>query len=106
MVSVIRRRNTVSLRRQTSQEEDINPSAYFSNIADCMLVLMLGFLVALVMRYNVTLNQDQSDEIEGVQVNLDADGDGVIDSNYQQQGTVYYDESTDTYYMVDTGSNE
>lgn len=83
------------------EDEDVNPNSYINNIGDCMLVLALGLLVALVTRYGVTLSSDQPSATSGEQVNLDQNNDGVIDNTYQKAGTVYYDSSTGEYYMVE-----
>lgn len=94
---MIRRKHTIGLRRESPfNDEDVNPNSYITNLADCMLVVMLGLLVALVARYHVNLDQ----QITGVQVNMDQNQDGVVDDNYRATGTVYYDENTGTYYMV------
>ena len=79
---------------------DVDPNSSLTNIADCMLVLMLGFLIALVARYNIDL-VPQEDKVTGIEVNMDADGDGVIDENYTNAGNVYYDSATDNYYLVE-----
>ena len=97
---MIRRKYSLSLRRQTSDvEEDVNPNSYLTNLADCMLVMSVGLLVAIVARYGVDL-QAQEDEIIGNEVSMDADGDGEIDDGYEQAGTVYRDAETGKYYMV------
>ena len=79
---------------------DVDHNASLTNIADCMLVLMLGFLIALVARYNIDL-VPQEDEVTGIEVNMDADGDGMIDENYTNAGNVYYDSATGNYYLVE-----
>ena len=79
---------------------DVDPNSSLTNIADCMLVLMLGFLIALVARYNIDL-VPQEDKVTGVEVNMDADGDGVIDENYTNAGNVYYDSAKGNYYLVE-----
>ena len=101
------RRNSLSLaaRAATVPEEDVNPNAYITNIADCMLVLVLGLLVALVTRYGVDLTatdivEKENRDLIGLEVDLDADHDGVVDGNYEARGTVYYDNATGNYYMV------
>ena len=104
---MIRRRYGHGLSRTVAEADDVNPSANVVNIADCMLVLMLGILVALISHYGLDLTQpmqpvDQNEDIMGIEVNLDADDDGEIDEGYEQQGTVYYDPSTDSYYYVDS----
>ena len=100
---MIRRRHGVSLSRAVQVEEDINPNAYIVNIADCMLVLLLGMVMALITYYNIDLTQTKPEEIIGIQVNMDENQDGDVDSSYQRSGTVYYDSATDSYYFVNEG---
>lgn len=99
---MIKRRHSTSLARASFQDEDVNPNSYVNNIADCMLVLVLGFLVALIARYGVDLQAPVEDETQmtGIEVNMDADDDGKIDDNYQQRGSVYYDADSGNYYYV------
>lgn len=101
---MIRRRYGTSLMRAAAPEEEVNPNAYLTNIADCMMVLVLGFLVAIVARYGLDLQApvevEDEDEITGIEVNLDQNGDGAIDDGYEVRGTVYYDEKTGLYYLV------
>ena len=55
---VLRRHHSVSLNRASwgrGSGDNVDPNSSLTNIADCMLVLMLGFLVALVARYNIDL---------------------------------------------------
>ena len=40
---MIRRRYGRVLHNQVSLGEDVDPNSYITNMADCMLVLMLGF---------------------------------------------------------------
>ena len=98
----MRRRYGTSLVRETPPDEDVNPNEYMVNIADCMLVLLLGMIVALISYYNVDLGQSSSssDEIIGIKVDMDEDKDGVIDAGYKRQGEVYYDEATGDLYFL------
>ena len=100
---VLRRHHSVSLNRASwgrGSGDNVDPNSSLTNIADCMLVLMLGFLVALVARYNIDL-MPQEDQIKGIEVNMDANGDGVIDEQFSAAGTVYYDAATGNYYLVE-----
>ena len=76
---------------------------YIVNIADCMLVLLLGMVVALISYYNVDLTQSSAsnDEIIGIEVNMDENGDGVIDAGFERRGDVYYDEASGNFYFLD-----
>ena len=96
----MRRRHSRSLMEQASVEEDVNPSTYIINIADCMLVLVLGLLVALITRYKLDLNQVQVDDIIGIEISMDADQDGQVDDTYEERGSVYYDKESGKYYYV------
>ncbi|MDO5118014.1 MAG: hypothetical protein Q4D34_05960 [Eggerthellaceae bacterium] len=98
----MRRRYSHSLASHAYVEEDVNPTGHIFNIADCMLVLMLGFLVALVTRYNIDLNEIpvETNDIIGIEIAMDADQDGEIDSTFEERGAVYYDSSTGKYYFV------
>lgn len=100
----MRRRHSVSLSRAGAPDEDVNPNSYVSNIADCMLVLVLGFLVALVARYGVDLQapveEGGDDGLVGIEVSVDSDADGEIDDNFESAGTVYRDADTGKYYLV------
>ena len=101
---MIRRRSSISLQHVGAQpswrQDDVDPNSALTNIADCMLVLMLGFLIALVARYNLDL-VPQEDKIVGIEVNMDANGDGVIDEQFSAAGSVYYDATTGNYYLVE-----
>lgn len=102
---MLRRRHGISLARAREVEEDVNPNSYIVNLADCMLVLMLGLIVALIGYYNVDLTQEAEspDEIVGIEVNMDENQDGIIDAGFSRSGSVYYDESTGNYYFVNEG---
>lgn len=99
---MLKRRHSVSLSRPVEVVEDVNPNSYLSNVADCMLVLVLGFLVALVARYGVDLQAPAEDEskMTGIEVNMDANDDGAVDDAYEQRGSVYYDSASGKYYFV------
>ena len=99
----MRRRYSRSLMRTgTEAGEDVNPNAYITNVGDCMLVLVLGLLVALIARFNINLQEipEEKPEIVGIEVNMDENEDGVIDDGYAKRGSVYYDEESGNYYFV------
>ena len=85
--------------------EDVNPSAYIVNLADCMLVLACGFLVALISFYNIDVSGVQKLEESQLQ-QVDPEmipeellaGDGGY---YVEAGTVYRDPNTGILYMVE-----
>lgn len=98
-------------RRHADVGEDVNPSAYIVNLADCMLVLACGFLVALISLYNIDvsmtakkLDEEQLSEIEPETLDEELlDGGG---SYYVEAGKVYRDPNTGVLYMVqETGES-
>ncbi len=95
------RRKSSRLSGRTSKvvDEDVNPNSYLTNLSDCMLVMAVGLLVALVSHYGVDLQKSEQ-TITGTEVVMDVNQDGRIDNNFQEAGSVYYDSSTGNYYMV------
>ena len=99
-------------RRHEDIGEDVNPSAYIVNLADCMLVLACGFLVALISAYNVDLSsyeQIDSEQMEEVSEEAVSPEDIQNGSGYVPAGTVYMDPNTGiTYWVkdVDTDSTD
>lgn len=88
--------------------EDVNPSAYIVNLADCMLVLACGFLVALISFYNIDvmpateLSEDQLEQVEPEEMPEELLAGGG--SYFVEAGTVYRDPSTGVLYMVEQPS--
>lgn len=84
--------------------EDVNPNAYVVNLVDCMLVLAVAFLVALIGYWNVDLNvTDLSgkdlQQVDPQTLESQASGNG---SYYVEAGKVYQDPQTGQLYMVET----
>ena len=85
--------------------EDVNPSAYIVNLADCMLVLACGFLVALISFYNIDvmpateLTEEDLEQVELEEMPEDLLAGGG--SYFVEAGTVYRDPSTGVLYMVE-----
>ena len=97
---------------------DVDPMSSVSNLADIMLIFAVGVLIALIAHWNVDMtvagdNEDASaepvidltdaetfteDEQEAMR-----EGAFVGDTgNLRKTGEVYYDESTGTFYIVET----
>ena len=87
------------------QAEDINPSAYIVNLADCMLVLACGFMVAMITYWNLDISSTtelENTELEEVDPSvIDEDEIGSGGTSYIERGTVYQDPSTGKLYMVE-----
>ncbi len=90
-------------RSRTALEEDVNPSAYIVNLADCMLVLACGFMVAMITYWNIDvskvteLDQGQLEQVNPETLPQAVDSGG---SYYVEAGTVYMDPNTGQLYMV------
>ena len=88
--------------RRTQMGEDINPSAYIVNLADCMLVLACGLMVALITAWQIDLGLREMDESTMTEVDPQELTVDVIEggSYYIEAGTVYRDPNTGILYMV------
>ena len=86
-------------------EEDVNPNAYLTNLSDCMLVLAVGFIVALIVAWNVELpditvldeaNLTEVDDVERIEQAVTEEG-----SSYNKVGEVYQDPVTGKTYVLE-----
>lgn len=92
--------------------EDVNPLAYLTNLADCMLVLACGFMVALVVAWSVDLpsstevvQSTEMTEVDNVEDITDQQAQGG--NSYTELGKVYQDPNTGKMYMIkEAGSSE
>lgn len=83
--------------------EDVNPSAYIVNMVDCMLVLACGFLVMLMLHWNIaTTSVDELDESSMEEVDPQDMPEDVTSggSYYIDAGKVYQDPNTGQLYLV------
>lgn len=83
--------------------EDVNPSAYIVNMVDCMLVLACGFLVMLMLHWNIaTTTVDEVDESSMEEVDPEQMPEDVTSggSYYIDAGKVYQDPNTGKLYLV------
>lgn len=90
-------------RRHSDVGEDVNPSAYIVNLADCMLVLACGFLVAVISAFDMDLgNLEQVDATQMEEVDQEAVTPEQIENGggYVAAGTVYMDPKTGVTYWV------
>lgn len=91
-------------RRTNGIGEDVNPQAYIVNLADCMLVLACGFMVALISYWNIQVAPGKNIDSENLQqVNPSTiDSESLSTGNYYQDvGRVYRDPQTGALYMVE-----
>lgn len=97
---MIRRSGAGRLHDGAEHEEDINPMESTSSIADVMLVLAVGMMLAVVINWNVDINTNTVREIENPEdIAADQITDQGGEENLVEKGTVYYDENTGKYYV-------
>lgn len=87
-------------------EPEINPMDGVSNMADVMLVLVTGLLLALISFWNVdiagsTVPVEQGEEVTQVD-GMDSGSSNAFDEEgqYEEYGVVYRDPETGELYMV------
>ena len=105
------------LRRRYSSgnaDESVNPMDGVANLADVMLILAVGIMMALVIHWNVDIgmvaylpdelpytNADNAIILDGGMLDDAADYTEQIDSGEMERlGTVFYDETTGKFYIV------
>ncbi|HAM15485.1 MAG TPA: hypothetical protein DCP91_06435 [Eggerthellaceae bacterium] len=102
--------NTAAPLRTVEPDEDVDPMSSVANIADAMLVFACGLMVALVVAWNVDLqnvqqveieDSEQVDDIQSLEDILTAEG-----SSYIQRGTVYQDPRTGQMYLLEDGAGQ
>ena len=93
-----------------NEKEDVNPMNWVGNLADVMLVLAVGIMLALVINWNIDVTPKDSittterhgeeiSEIEGFASDGETPLDG--DAEYEEMGVVYRDPATGKYYLVE-----
>ena len=85
-------------------DSDLDPNAYITNLADCMLVLACGLMVALVVAWSVDLPNvaelEQTGEMTEVDNVEDITGESGEGSGYEELGKIYQDPATGKMYMI------
>ena len=101
-----------SLSRRV-EEPPVDPMSSIGNLADAMLVLAVGIMLALILNWNVDISTPQTQQpVDPVPFEQDdltevPDDSQVLEGgDLQEMGTVYYDASTGTYYIVQNGGKE
>lgn len=96
--------NSKLRHRYVFEEED--PAAGLANLADCMLVLACGLMVALVLAWNIDIKNvteveitDQAKEITDIESMENEFQSGG--STYVDVGRVYQDPETGKLYVVE-----
>ena len=94
-------------RRIRAEESSVNPMDGLGNLADAMLVLVVGIMLALVLNWKLDLTAVSNvpeetqppvaiaeDELQS------ADAEKLDQEALQRVGALYYDEETGTYYAI------
>ena len=100
----------LSDRRITEMSEStVNPMDGLGNLADAMLVLALGILLALILNWKVDISAVQTPEAappeDSAPIAVNAEDvteapDTVDVANMERAGTLYYDAASGMYYAV------
>ena len=95
-----------SLRSRQS-DPPVNPMDSVSNLADAMLVLAVGIMLALIINWNVDITAPKTEQpaapvpFDESELTEAPDGAEVVEGGeLQEMGTVYYDAENNTYYIV------
>ena len=95
----------LSARSLCSRSDDapVNPMDSISNLADAMLVLAVGIMLALILNWNVDISAAGQTAVSFVQDDLteSQSSAGTIEGDLTEMGKVYYDKETGTYYIVE-----
>ena len=102
----MRRLSARSLRSR-SDDAPVNPMDSISNLADAMLVLAVGIMLALIINWNVDITAPKTEQpaapvpFDESELTEAPDGAEVLEGgDLQEMGTVYYDAENNTYYIV------
>lgn len=92
-------------------ETPVNPMDSVGNLADAMLVLAVGIMLALIINWNVdisapgeTLPAGDPIPVEDGDLDPVEEGASILDGgNLQEMGRVYYDPESGQYYIIENG---
>ncbi len=101
----MRRKYSHTLKRSGFEEEDVDPNASVSNMSDCMLLIAVAVMIALITHWNIDItgatqvDTEAMQQVEDPLINANGESsDG--DTKYEQAGTVYKDTETGELYIV------
>lgn len=90
-------------------EEDVNPTSYIPNLADAMLVLAVGCMLALVINWNIHVGGTTGVQADKTVLTEVKDYDSLTNKDLsnevnkdglEEKGTVYVDPNTGKMYVV------
>ena len=106
---MLRRFGSGNLEDDTFGGEEVNPMSGISTLADAMLVLAVGIMLALVINWNIDVGSSSVTEIDKSQMSELEDYDAISDDDLseitgdkglQEKGSVYVDPDTGKMYVV------
>lgn len=99
---MIRRSGGGGFRRKRYTEEDVSPMDGISNLADVMLVLAVGMMLAVVVNWNVDLQTAPTlQAVDDPTVLTDEQVEEVEDNQaLDEMGVLYQDPETGQYYIM------
>lgn len=97
--------------RGTFENDSPDPMNGVSNLADVMLVLAVGIMLALIMNWRISINggqitqmkDGQLKEVDQSELHTATDSDDLSgqSSNLKEKGKVYVDETSGKLYLVE-----
>jgi hypothetical protein len=95
-------------RRLRRQETEVNPMDGVANLADAMLVLAVGIMLALILNWNVDISAVRGQADPETEEALTFTEEDLTQSEAQEGqgelkklGAVYYDPETGLYYIIE-----
>ena len=95
-------------RRLRRQETEVNPMDGVANLADAMLVLAVGIMLALILNWNVDISAVRGQADPETEEALTFTEEDLTQSEAQEGqgelkklGAVYYDPETGRYYIIE-----
>lgn len=102
--------------RHMFSDSDADPMAGVSNLADVMLVLAVGIMLALIMNWHISvsggsvtqMDKGSMKEIDQSQLQTQQRDSKKAskESNLQKKGTVYVDKKNGKMYLIEPGNND
>jgi len=96
--------------RARSEETPVNPMDSVANLADAMLVLAVGIMLALIINWNVDISSSSANSqtqaadpipfSSSDMTEVPESAEAIEGGDLTKLGTVYYDEKTGSYYIV------
>jgi hypothetical protein len=88
-----------------NDEAGVEPMEGVANLADVMLVLACGIMLALIIHWDIDVSTESAESAAGEEIaeveSLSGEGAALdADAEYEEMGVVYRDAATGKLYMV------